>query len=138
MNELKQMFETYKTAVFEKDEQAFLNLYHPVFMGFDMWEDWVKTPESLRQMVSEWFASLKSERVRVEFSEIREVLGKDIATAHAMVRFTAIASHGGYVRHLDNRLTWVAKKDTDSWKIIHEHTSAPIDPQTTKAHLRRG
>jgi uncharacterized protein (TIGR02246 family) len=137
MNELKQMFETYKTAVLDKDEKAFLTLYHPEFMGFDMWGEWIKTPESLRLMVNEWFSSLKSERVHVEFSEIREVIGKDIATAHAIARYTAVASQGEYLRHLDNRLTWVAKKDNDSWKIVHEHTSAPIDPQTGKAHLRR-
>jgi uncharacterized protein (TIGR02246 family) len=137
MNELNHLFETYRTAVLDKDEKAFLNLYHPEFVGFDMWEEWVKTSESLRRMVNEWFSSLTSERVNVEFSDIREMIGKDMATAHAIVRFTAVTSQGEYLRHLDNRLTWVAQKDNGSWKIVHEHTSAPIDPQTTKALLRR-
>jgi uncharacterized protein (TIGR02246 family) len=138
MNELEQVFETYATAVLEKDERAFLNLYHPEFMGFDMWGDWVKTAESWRQMVNEWFVSLKAERVHIGFSEIREIIGMEIATAHAIVRYTAVAPDGEYLRHLDTRLTWVAKRDAGSWKIIHEHTSAPIDPQTGKAQLQRG
>ena len=40
-------------------------------------------------MVNEWFVSLKAERVHIEFSEIREVIGTEIATAHAIAQFTA-------------------------------------------------
>jgi ketosteroid isomerase-like protein len=137
MNQLKDLFSAYSAAVFEKDVPAFLGLYHSEFIGFDLWKDWLKTPESWRLIVNDWFSSLKTERVRVEFFDVREIVTQEIATAHAFARYEAVSSDGEYLRHLHNRLTWVAKKEQGAWKIIHEHTSAPIDPQTCKAMLHK-
>jgi ketosteroid isomerase-like protein len=38
---------------------------------------------------------------------------------------------------MNNRLTWVLRKDADgAWKIAHEHTSAPASDEG-KVQLRR-
>jgi ketosteroid isomerase-like protein len=38
---------------------------------------------------------------------------------------------------MNNRLTWVLRKDGGgAWKIVHEHTSAPIDLETLQALTR--
>jgi ketosteroid isomerase-like protein len=38
---------------------------------------------------------------------------------------------------MNNRLTWVLRKDADgTWKIVHEHTSAPAGDEG-KVQLRR-
>lgn len=41
------------------------------------------------------------------------------------------------LRYLENRLTWVAKKKAGVWKIIHQHTSGPVDFESMKLILRR-
>jgi ketosteroid isomerase-like protein len=38
---------------------------------------------------------------------------------------------------MTNRLTWVLEKEGPMWKIVHEHTSAPVDSHTMKALLSR-
>jgi ketosteroid isomerase-like protein len=36
-----------------------------------------------------------------------------------------------------NRLTWVLRERDGAWKVVHEHTSVPLDFET-KAMLRDG
>jgi len=36
-----------------------------------------------------------------------------------------------------NRLTWVLKPHGGGWKIVHEHTSAPVDGESMKVILQR-
>ena len=38
---------------------------------------------------------------------------------------------------MQNRLTWVLKQKDGAWKIVHEHTSAPVDFETAKVILQR-
>ena len=38
---------------------------------------------------------------------------------------------------MNNRLTWILRKEPDgAWKIVHEHTSAPVGDEG-KVQLRR-
>jgi ketosteroid isomerase-like protein len=38
---------------------------------------------------------------------------------------------------MHNRLTWALKQENGAWKIVHEHTSAPVDFKTSKVILQR-
>ena len=39
---------------------------------------------------------------------------------------------------MNNRLTWTLRRaDDGSWKIVHEHTSASADFETSKVMLQR-
>jgi ketosteroid isomerase-like protein len=39
---------------------------------------------------------------------------------------------------MNNRLTWALRKtDRGKWKVVHEHSSAPIDFETAKVILNR-
>jgi len=88
-------------------------------------------------MTEDWFSSLNNERVVVTFSDVQVQANDAIGTASAFVRFAAISEQDVELRSMQNRLTWVALKKGGSWKIIHQHTSSPIDPGTMKAILQR-
>jgi ketosteroid isomerase-like protein len=53
------------------------------------------------------------------------------------MKFTAVSEEGEELRYLQYRLTWVAKKKEGSWKIIHQHTSSPVDFETMQVILTR-
>jgi uncharacterized protein (TIGR02246 family) len=138
MTEIQQLFDRYKTAVLEKNVDAFLSIFDSEIHVFDMWGTWShRGIEAWRKMATEWFGSLGSERVIVEFHDPRIVLSNEMAWATADVTFAAVSAQGEKLRSLQNRLTWVVQKKSGEWKVVHEHTSAPIDPETGKAILKR-
>jgi ketosteroid isomerase-like protein len=39
---------------------------------------------------------------------------------------------------MNNRLTWALHKSADgTWKVVHEHTSSPVEMATGKVDLKR-
>jgi len=132
------VLEGYKAAVFAKDVDAFVALYADDVQVFDMWGRWShRGLEAWRAMAAEWFGSVGTERVVVDFSDVQTVVSPDLAVAHAFVTYTALAADGTKLRSLDNRMTVALKPHGGVWKIVHEHTSAPIDFETTKAIFKR-
>ena len=87
--------------------------------------------------MAEWFGSLGSERVRVDAEEVRVIAGERLATLTAFLTYTALAEDGKELRSMQNRLTWVLRPEADTWKIVHEHTSAPVGFDDMKAILAR-
>lgn len=133
------MLAAYAAAVRAKDVDAFLGLYADDVRTFDLWSVWAYDGKSsLRDMVSEWFGSLgDDEVVAVEFDEVRAQSGEDVAAVSAFTTFRALSSQGDELRSMNNRLTWVLRKAHDgTWKIVHEHTSAPAGDEG-KVQLRR-
>jgi ketosteroid isomerase-like protein len=138
MKEIESLFETYKNAVFQKDVAAYASIFDEEVRIFDMWMDWSSDGlAAWREIAKEWFGSLGSERVLVAFEGIRIQAGVELAAATAFVRFAAISEQGEELRYLENRLTWVVQKKEKGWKIIHQHTSGPVDFETMKVILKR-
>ena len=137
MKEITALFETYSNAVFEKDVEAFLSIFDENVHIFDMWEWTHEGLAAWRKMASGWFGSLGTERVVVTFDDIRVQATGEMGFASAFVRFAAISESGEELRYLQNRLTWVAQKKAGAWKIIHEHTSGPVDGKTMNVRLKR-
>ncbi|GAB1470111.1 nuclear transport factor 2 family protein [Chloroflexota bacterium] len=142
MNELekqiKQVFDAYKAAVFAKDVNAFVALYDDNVHIFDMWEKWSHDGiKAWRGMATEWLGSLGDERVVVEFDDLQITGNQDFAIAYAFVTYKAISVDGKELRSLNNRITLNLKNTKGVWKIIHEHTSAPVDGSTQKVNLHR-
>lgn len=138
MTELTSLFETYRNAVFQKDLKAFIAIFDENILVFDMWGQWTYTGlTAWTTMAKGWFESLGTDRDRVDFSDIQVHATGELATATAFVKFTAVSDKGEELRFLENRLTWIARKKGTDWKIIHQHTSSPIDPPTMKAVLHR-
>jgi len=135
---VRSVLEGYKAAVFARDVDAFVALYDADLQVFDMWGQWShRGLAAWRTMATQWFGSLGTERVVVDFSEVQTVVSPDLAVAHAFVTYTAIDAGGAKLRSLDNRMTVALKLQGGVWKIVHEHSSAPIDFETTKAIFKR-
>jgi uncharacterized protein (TIGR02246 family) len=137
MKEIESLLETYKNAVFQKDVEAFVSIFDEDVRIFDMWE-WVYSGLApWRAMANNWFGSLGSERVVVRFDEVVIREEGEMAIVSAFARFAALSEKGEELRYLQNRLTWVVRKNDGVWKIIHEHTSGPVDGGTMKVLLQR-
>jgi uncharacterized protein (TIGR02246 family) len=142
VNELERpvlrVFETYKAAVFAKDVEAFLALYDQDVYVFDMWGEWSYNGlEAWRGMVTDWFGTLGTERVAVGLDDLQTIVAQDVAIAHAFVTYKGVSAEGMELRAMHNRLTWALKQESGAWKIVHEHTSAPVDFKTSKVILQR-
>ena len=86
-------------------------------------------------MVTEWFSSLGSERVVVEIGDVRTTVAGGVALVHAFVTYRGVSAEGEELRAMENRLTWGLQHRDQAWKIVHEHTSAPVDFETSKVKL---
>jgi uncharacterized protein (TIGR02246 family) len=136
---MEEMLAAYAAAVRAKDVEAFLGLYADDARNFDLWSEWTYDgKDALRAMVSEWFGSLPDDEVvGVVFDEVRTQTGEDVAALSAFTTFRALSPEGEQLRSMNNRLTWVLRKQADgTWKIAHEHTSAPAGDDG-KVQLRR-
>jgi uncharacterized protein (TIGR02246 family) len=133
------MLTAYGAAVYEKDVEAFVALYDEDVRVFDLWGSWSYDGAGpRRQMVTEWFGSLGSERVAVESEDVQTTIGDDVAVMHAFLTFKGLSADGEELRAMNNRLTWALRRTGNgSWKVVHEHTSAPADFETSKVMLQR-
>jgi uncharacterized protein (TIGR02246 family) len=136
---VKEMLDAYADAVRAKDVDGFVGLYTDDVRNFDLWSEWsYDGKDALRGMVAEWFGSLPDEEVvAVKFDDVRTQSGAEVAAVSAFTTFAAETPDGTELRSMNNRLTWILRKDADgAWKIAHEHTSAPAGDEG-KVQLRR-
>jgi uncharacterized protein (TIGR02246 family) len=133
-----EMLDAYSAAVRAKDVDAFVALYADDVRTFDLWSEWSYDGKAaFRGMVTEWFGSLGDDVVAVEHDDVRTQAGEDVAALSAFLTYRALSPEGEELRSMNNRLTWVLRKDGDgSSKIVHEHTSAPAGDEG-KVQLRR-
>jgi len=137
-NPVFQALEGYQSAVLAKDAGAFAALYAADVRVFDMWGAWsFDGLEAWCRETADWFGSLGDERVRVGFSDVQASVSQDLAIGHAFVSFAALGPDGVELRSMSNRLTLVLQRRGGAWKITHQHTSAPADPQTAKLIFKR-
>ncbi len=133
------LLQRYAAAVAAKDVDAFVALYADDLRVFDLWGPWeLSGIAAWRAMAAGWFASLGDEQLRVTSSGAHATASDGLLVGHATLTFTALSATGELLRSLDSRLT-VAARPTEGggWRIVHEHSSAPIHHETLKAQLRR-
>lgn len=130
--------EAYRATALAKDIEAHVALYDAGARIFDVWGDWsYEGREAWRPMVVEWLGSLGDERVAVDVEDLRVTMAGETAYAHGTITYRGLSREGRELRSLQNRVTWVFHRRGGTWKIVHQHTSAPIDPRTMKVTLRR-
>jgi len=130
---IQRVLEGYKTAVFAKNVDAFIALYDQDVRVFDMWGEWSYDGVApWRGMVTEWFGSLGTERVAVDFDNLQSFATQETALAHGFVTYTGVSAEGQKLRAMRNRISWALRQKGGEWKIVHEHSSAPIDFATSK------
>lgn len=130
---------SYESAVFNKDVQTFMHLYDPSVRVFDAWGVWMhEGSDAWQRAVEGWFTSLGTERVKVTFEDVRSWGSKDVMSVCAVVTYAGMSAAGEQLRSMQNRITWVLRTSGDVARIVHEHTSAPIGFEDSKAILLRG
>jgi uncharacterized protein (TIGR02246 family) len=136
---IEQMLDEYTESVRAKDVARFVALYDDDVRVFDMWGRWAYDGAAAwRDMASEWFGSLGSEQVAVEYEDVRTIVGDDVAVASAFVTYRGLSAEGEELRAMNNRLTWVIGRQPDgAWKVVHEHSSSPADFESGKVQLER-
>jgi uncharacterized protein (TIGR02246 family) len=138
MSDVAALLESYREAVYAKDVDAFVAIFADDVRVFDMWGTWSHDGiESWREMAVGWFGSLGDELVRVEFDDVQTTVGDDTAVLSAFVTFAGLSAGGDELRSMNNRLTWGLRKTGGTWKVVHEHTSAPVEMATGKVDLER-
>ena len=136
--QVSRVMRSYEAAVFARDPEAFMRLYHPAVRVFDAWGVWLyRDAGAWKTAVEGWFASLGSERVRVSFAEVQTLGEQALATVSAIVTYAAESAQGESLRSMQNRMTWVLRETGHVFRIVHEHTSAPIGFEDFKAILTR-
>ena len=134
--EIEDFFRMYQTSAWSKDAAAMIDLYPEQIVIFDMWDqgyilnstEWAKT-------IKDWFGSLGEEKVKVAFEKVNIHQSNNIGFASALIQFEAISTEGAVLRSMKNRITLGFSKFDNGWKVIHQHTSAPISSSGLSAIL---
>jgi ketosteroid isomerase-like protein len=135
---IAQILESYKSAVLAKDVDAFMRLYDSGVRVFDTWGVWShEGAAAWRTAVEGWLTSLGTERVQVTFDEVKTTVGRDVAIVSAIVTYAGVSARGEPLRAMQNRITWGLRTIGHVLRIVHEHTSAPIGFDDSKAILQR-
>ena len=136
--QVQRVLETYKSAVLAKNVETFMHLYAPDVRVFDMWGTWsYDGATAWRVAVEGWFSSLASETCKVTFDDVQIVSESGMAAMSAIVTYAGFSAEGQELRSMQNRISWVLKISGHVLRIAHEHTSAPIEFDDTKAILKR-
>lgn len=130
--------DTYKSAVLAKNAETLMHLYDPEVRVFDTWGTWsYEGATAWRVALEGWFTSLGSETVRVAFEDVKILGGQGFASMSAIVTYAAVSAQGQELRAMQNRFSWVLKTSGHVLRVVHEHTSAPVGFEDTKAILKR-
>jgi ketosteroid isomerase-like protein len=133
-----EVIEAYKLAVPGQDVDAFMQLYDPNVRVFDAWGVWsYEGAAAWRKAIEGWFSSLGSERVKVTVDDVQILGGQGLGVVSATFTYAGFSAEGKALRSMQNRLTWALKSEGAGWKIVHEHTSAPLGFGDGKAILQR-
>ncbi|TDL32819.1 DUF4440 domain-containing protein [Jeotgalibacillus sp. S-D1] len=133
---VQDVLENYKSAVYEKDVEKFLSAYAADVHIYDCWGNWeCKGISSWRDNVIEWFDGLSEDGyvLKVAFNDVTIEENNNLAFVHCAVTFAAYkGEHEEKHRQMTNRFTFGLKNTNESWLIVHEHSSLPVDMQTGK------
>ena len=121
----------YCASALNKDAEAFLRLYEERVRIFDMWnQPCVRGMAEWAPAVRNWLGSLGTESVHVAFEQVELQVERDLAVLTAFVHYQARDPAGAVLRKMMNRLTWALVRHGAAWRIVHQHTSIPIDSKT--------
>ena len=128
--------ETYRSAVLAKNAETFMHLYAPDVRVFDAWGIWsYEGAAAWRVAVEGWFTSLGGETCRVSFDQVKIVADASTAVMSAIVTYASVSAQGQETRSMQNRISWFLRVSGHVLRVVHEHTSAPIGFEDSKAIL---
>jgi len=134
--EIEDFFKIYQKSAWDKDSSAMISLYDEQALIFDMWDQgYISNPSEWSKIIIDWLGSLCEEKVKVEFEMVKIHQSGNVGFATALILFQAISSEGAVLRSMKNRISLGFSKFEDGWKVIHQHTSAPVSSDGLTAIL---
>jgi ketosteroid isomerase-like protein len=130
MKEVHEYFTIYKQSAWTKNPEHMISLYDENVVIFDMWEHgYLSGLEGWSNVIRSWLGNLGEENVNVIFDMVEVHDNTDIAFGSALITYQAISMHNVVLRSMRNRITLGFIKKKGEWKVIHQHTSAPINAE---------
>ena len=134
--EIEDFFRIYQISAWSKDTAAMIDLYNEQAVIFDMWDQgYILNSSEWTKTIKDWLGSLGEEKVKVAFEKLTIHQSNNIGFASALIQFQAISTEGAVLRSMKNRITLGFSKFENGWKVIHQHTSAPISSSGLSAIL---
>lgn len=128
MKQLQDFFTIYKQSAWNKDTKSMIALYHDNVVIFDMWNQGHQTGlTEWSTVIKDWLGSLGEEKVNMIFDMIEIHEDNDVGFGSALITYQAISTSNTILRSMKNRVTLGFIKQKGEWKVIHQHTSAPIN-----------
>jgi len=138
MSDVSELLTVYSESAYAKDVDRFMTNYADDVRVFDLWGSWeIRGGTAWREGIAGWFDSLGDDRVVVEFDDVEVAVSGELAALNAFVVYSAESASGERTRQMTNRLSWTLSRQSGAWRVTHEHTSAPVDPETGKVMLSR-
>jgi len=121
----------YATALKNADRRLMKSLYHPDIVMFDVWNDYaLEGKAEVEAMIDNWFDSVGSENVTVDFEETESSFGESVGFTYGFVEFSAHSDEGIEIRHIKERMTLCLIRENGEWLVVNQHTSVPITIET--------
>ncbi|WP_026966944.1 YybH family protein [Algoriphagus terrigena] len=134
--EIEDFFKIYQRSAWDKDASAMIDLYDEHALIFDMWDQgYISNPSEWSKIIIDWLGSLGEEKVKVEFEMVKIHQSGDVGFASALIQFQAISGEGAVLRGMKNRISLGFSKSEHGWKVVHQHTSAPVSSDGLTAIL---
>lgn len=133
-NELRSLAAAYASAMTSRDAAAVAAFYDPALVRFDIMAPLVTTgAEAVDEAgLAEWFAGWTGS-FAFDLRDLTVHAAGNIGFCHALARFAGTRDDGE--RELWARWTLGLRRHAGQWRIVHEHCSAAIDPETGGAQM---
>ncbi|HEY9154475.1 MAG TPA: nuclear transport factor 2 family protein [Opitutaceae bacterium] len=126
-SEITAFIETFKSTAFAKDVSGFLALYDDDARIFDLWKKWsYRGVAAWKPAVEEWFKHTGENRDAISLHDVVIQGAEGFCTVTAFITFSCVDPKGVVLRAMHERLTLVLTKSQSGWKILHQHSSAPV------------
>jgi len=130
MKRLQDYFTIYKQSAWEKDTESMIGLYDDKVLIFDMWmQGYQKGRPGWSVAIKDWLGSLGDEKVNVIFEMIEIHEGENVGFGSALITYQAVSTDNTIIRSMKNRITLGFRKEKNIWKVVHQHTSSPINSE---------
>lgn len=130
MRTIQDFFTIYKRSAWDKDPKSMIELYDDNVLVFDLWQQSYQVGlMEWSAAIEEWLGSLGKERVNVQFEMIDVHESEGLGWASAVVKYEALTADNSILRSMKNRITLGLIKKGGGWKVLHQHTSAPISDE---------
>jgi ketosteroid isomerase-like protein len=130
MKTLQDFFTIYKQSAWNKDSERMIGLYDENVVIFDMWmKGYQKGLTEWSVVIKDWLGSLRDEKVNVVFEMIDVHEGDNVGFGSALITYQAISIDNAIVRSMKNRITVGFVRQKEEWKVVHQHTSSPINSE---------